>query len=250
MGKYQGFLQRWFGKTTWGETLLMCGISMEVHDAYQHVEDLNHESNMSLRSWSGRPLVDRRGEIKDWYQSLGKEIIARGISPVSGGGKKGKKGQEKGKKGQEKGKGAKRQWQFRNWTDRDLTDEHRHVGEQLDRITYSLQEGKLTSGEELVRPFRTLPMFVGVVLTGFGGTWITRGNCVVCGNPHDTARCCRCQAGICEAHGLLLTKASRARGSGEWQGSSSACCKPSNGCEGRQQQILDFWRQRTGEQLQ
>ena len=226
----------------------MCGISMKVHDAYQLLDELNHESSMSLRNWTGKPLVEMRGEIKDHYQALAKEITARDQqrSPVPGAGKKSKdKGKEKGR-----GKGAKRQFQFKNWSDQDVRNEHLRVGQELDRMTFNLQEGKLTSGQELTRVYRTLPMFVGVVLTGFGGDWITQGSCFICGNPNDTARCCRCQCGICQEHGLLLHKASRASGSGEWQGSSTACCSPGIGCEGRQKRILDFWKRQTGEELQ
>ena len=57
VGKCQGFMQRWFGKTTWGETLLMCGISTKVHDVFQILDYLNHESSMSLRNWSGKPVA-------------------------------------------------------------------------------------------------------------------------------------------------------------------------------------------------
>ena len=224
--------------------MFMCGVSIEVYDVYQRLEELNHESSLSLRNWSGPPLVERRSVIKDQYQALTREITAREQtgSPNPGAGKKGKvKGD--GQKGKGKGK-------FTNQTDKELRDERARVGKELDRITWSLQEGKFTSGEELVRPYRTLPMFVGVVLSGFGGEWITQGSCFICGNPHDTARCCRCQCGICQEHGLLLHKASQASGSQQWQGSSTACCTAGNGCNIRQKEILDFWRQQTREERQ
>jgi hypothetical protein len=95
-------------------------------------------------------------------------------------------------------------------------------------------------------------MFVGVLLTGFGGDWITKGSCYMCGSPHDTARCSRCQCGICEDHGVLLAKAGQATGSADsaWQGASLACCQGTIACEDRQRQILQFWEKKTGETVQ
>ena len=95
-------------------------------------------------------------------------------------------------------KGPKRPWQFRDWSDQELREELARVGQQMDQLTFRLQEGQLTSGKVLVRPYRNLPMVVGVLLTGFGGSWITQRSCFACGSPHNTARCCRCQCGICE----------------------------------------------------
>ena len=244
VGKYPGFLKRKFGSTTWGETVVMCGISLPVHEAFVRLEDLNHESSLALRTWSRKPLVERRSEFKDWYQAIAREIADRRGqekgkgSPLSGAGKKGK------------GKGTKRQSQFRNWSDQQLRDQLAHVGKQMDDLTYRLQEGKLMSGTVLARPYRILPMFVGVLITGFGdNSWITLGSCFHCGNPNETARCCRCQCGICEEHGSLLARASQLDGIGDWQGTSTACCNTSNGCEDRQKQVLEFWRIKTGEKL-
>ena len=45
------FCTTW-GETTWGETLMMSGISMEVHDVVQRLDDLNHDSSIALCSWS------------------------------------------------------------------------------------------------------------------------------------------------------------------------------------------------------
>ena len=45
-----GFLKRTFGSTLWGETLLMRGINMEVHDTFQLLDDLNHESSLASRN--------------------------------------------------------------------------------------------------------------------------------------------------------------------------------------------------------
>ena len=106
--------------------------------------------------------------------------------------------------------------------------------------------------EVLTRPYRNLPMFVGVLLTGFGGSWITQGSCYICGQPHDTARCCRCQCGICERCGELLAQASQkqVKGKWEWLGSSTACCEYSYGCKERQEQIIDFWKKKSGEAVQ
>ena len=58
MGEYPGFFKCHFGSPTLGETLLMCGISIKVHDTVQQLDDLNRESSMALRNWTGRPLVD------------------------------------------------------------------------------------------------------------------------------------------------------------------------------------------------
>ena len=125
-----------------------------------------------------------------------------------------------------------------------------NVAERLDSVTFYMQEGKLTNGEQLRRPFRSIPMFAGVLLTGFGGTWITHGACLTCDTPHDIARCSRCQGGICELHGVLLSRASQESGSAEWQGSSVACCRADSGCVDRQTQILEYWLQMTGEKMQ
>ena len=115
-----------------------------------------------------------------------------------------------------------------------------------------MQEGKLTSGKEFARPYRGRPMFVGVMLTGFGGDWITKGSCFLCASPHETARCSKCQCGICEDDGILIGQAGQeeqAHGTKEWQGASLAACRNTKACEGRQRQILDFWSEKTGERL-
>ena len=186
------------------------------------------------------PLAERRSEVKDWHQAIAREIASRQEkgkdSPLSGAGKK--------------GKGSKRQLQYKNWSDSQLRHELARAGGQMDQLTLTLQEGKLTSGKVLERPYRKLPMFVGVLLTGFGGDWITQASCNACGRPHNTARCCWCQCGICEQHGLLLARASQADGSREWQGTSTACCNTSSGCEDRQRQVLELWRRQTGEKLE
>ena len=196
---------------------------------------------MALRTWPKRPLAEWRCEVRDWYHTLAREIAGRQEkgrgSPHSRAGKKGK------------GRGSKRQWQFANWSGRQLRHELDRVGKVMDQLTLHLQEGKLTSGKKLERPHRNLPMFVGLLLIGFGGNWITQGSCYMCGHPHDTARCCRCQCGICEQHGLLLLRASQADGCREWQGTSTACCNADTGCEDRQRQVLEFWETQTGEEL-
>jgi hypothetical protein len=65
-------------------------------------------------------------------------------------------------------------------------------------------------------------MFVGVVLAGFGGYWITKGSCYVCASPLDTARCSKCQCGTCEEHGVLIGIAGTEEQhfTKEWQGTS------------------------------
>ena len=115
-----------------------------------------------------------------------------------------------------------------------------------------MQEGKLTSGKELVRPYRGRPMFVGALLTGFGGDWITKGSCYVCSSPHDTARCSKCQCGICEEHGSLISIAGaqeQVDGTKVWQGTSLACCLNAKACENKQKLLLDFWKLRPSEAL-
>ena len=87
-------------------------------------------------------------------------------------------------------------------------------------------------------------MFAGMLLTGFGGKWITQGSCVKRESPHATARCHRCQCGICENHGILLSRASREGGA------SMACCVAAIGCEDRQKDIFEFWKKQTGEELE
>ena len=47
----------------------MRGISVEVHDKFQLLDDLNHASSLALRQWSQIPLVDMRKELKDWLSS-------------------------------------------------------------------------------------------------------------------------------------------------------------------------------------
>ena len=48
-------------------------------------------------------------------------------------------------------------------------------------------------------------MFVDVVLTGFGGDWITKGSCYVCASPHDIARRSKCQCGVAAMPTLTRT---------------------------------------------
>ena len=59
-----GFLKRTFGNTPWGETLLMCGISVEMNDTFSKLDDLNHASSMALRKWSKPPLVAERASSR------------------------------------------------------------------------------------------------------------------------------------------------------------------------------------------
>ena len=53
------------GRLLWGETLLMRGISVEVHGTFKFLDDLNRESRLDLRSWSQIPLVETRSELKN-----------------------------------------------------------------------------------------------------------------------------------------------------------------------------------------
>ena len=125
-------------------------------------------------------MAQSRSEVRNYYQAIEKEIGSRTEkrkgSPLSGAGKVGK------------GKGTKRQWQFREWDDQSLHDELAKVGQRMDEFTYRPQEGKLTSGKMLERPFQTLPMFVGVLCTVFENDWIKKAGCYVCWMPFDIAR--------------------------------------------------------------
>ena len=107
----------------------------------------------------------------------------------------------------------------------------------------------MTSGKDLVRPYRGRPMFVGVVLTGFEGDWITKGSCYVCEAPHEIARCSKRQRGICEDDGVIIGQAGQEHATKAWQGASLACCRNAKACESRQRRILDFWKLQTGERL-
>ena len=40
------------------------------------------------------------------------------------------------------GKGPKRPWQFRDWSDREFREELARVGQQMDQLTFRLQEGQ------------------------------------------------------------------------------------------------------------
>ena len=73
--------------------------------------------------------------------------------------------------------GQRRQWQFRRWSDREVSDELARAAERLDRATEMMREGKLTTGECLARPYHGRPMLVGALLTGFGGNWAAQGSC-------------------------------------------------------------------------
>ena len=94
-----------------------------------------------------------------------------------------------------RGKGQRRQHRFRHWTDEDVRAENDRLGGQLDDLTRTMQVGTLTTDQKLTRPYRGRPMFVGAMITGFGGDWIRERSCIVCGVPHDLGRCEWCQAG-------------------------------------------------------
>ena len=165
----------------------MCGISITVRDVFMQLEELNYQSSIALREWAMEPLVERRATLKSRCQDLRREINGR-----------------QGGRGKEK-RGAKRQRHFMEWSDGDLQHEVQQISETLDGMTSVLREGHKTSGEELTRPCRSLPMFAGLLLTGFGGRWITQGSCITCRSTHATARCHWCQCGICENHGYRMS---------------------------------------------
>ena len=227
---WPGFLKRHFESTAWAETILMCGEDIQVRDVFMRLKELNYQSSIALRKWAEEPLVERRATLKSRYKDLTREIDGR-----------------QGARGKAK-RGAKRQRHFMEWSDGALQHEVRTVSEKLDWITSISREGNKTSGEELTRPCRSLPMYAGMLLTGFGGAWIKQGSCITCGSAHATARCHWCQCGICENHGILLSQAWH--DGDRWQGVSKACCVGGIGCDGRQQAIVNFWKEQTGEDLQ
>ena len=133
-----------------------------------------------------------------------------------------------------------------------MKDEHALFAGQVNAHTRLMQEGKLTNGQTVPRVHRSLPMFTGVLVTGFldsMASWITLPGCYNCGEPEGIARCCMCQCGICQRCGLLLARASQKNGDGEWQGASLARCKPEHNCLNRQRLVLDHWKRQTGETL-
>ena len=227
----------------------MNGIRLIVHQIFVELEKLNHDSSMALRSWQQRPVTEQRREIKDMYEALKREIWGREQETRAKGGKHSPSSGAFGGTGQKgKGKGMKRQHRFMDFSLEQLRAEKKEVGERLDQMTYDLQEGKLTTGVTMVRPYRILPMFVGVLITGFEGVWINQDSCWTCGDPNDTARCCRCQCGICETCGQLLARASRNE-HGDYLGASMASCSNVLQCNERQRQILNHWKAQTGEEL-
>ena len=242
MGKYPGIMKRYIGSTTLTEAILMCGISGPVLEAFVKVDELNYQSSIALRSWGQTPVADRRRRVMRQHNALAKKCGKKGHgSPPPGASRKGK------------GKGRKR---GRDESYEALRREWLSVGEDLDRLTRLLQEGKLLDGTQVTRAYRKLAMFVGLLVTGFDGDWITEEGCHTCPSRHHTARCCRCQCGICERCGELLAQASQKKVKGKWQwlGSSTACCKAgkgaSYGCKERQKRIIDFWKVKSGEAIQ
>ena len=217
----------------------MCGISVEVHDSFEQVYELNHKSSMALRSWSGPSLAERKREMRECFDALVRENHSRTNSTGPGA------GMVTGGKG-------KRQcpWRFSQWSNEQVQKQFADVKAQLDEMTHMLQEGKLTNGQMVARPYRNIPMWVGLRVSGFDAEWLNNDYCLVCSERDDIARCCRCQAGICQTHGCLLTRASQAS-NGAWQGASTACCGVSETgqCQWRQRRIIEFWMRVTGEEL-
>ena len=91
----RGFMKRTFGSTLKGETFLMCGVSVKVHDLFEVLDDLNYKSSQALRLWRTPPtLAGRRAEMRLLYDRVKDEAVARGL-PARGaqrGAKKGGKG--------------------------------------------------------------------------------------------------------------------------------------------------------------
>ena len=220
----------------------MCGISPAVLDTFKKLEEFNHKSSMVLRSWTKLSLSQKRTQHKDLRERIKREIACRG-SPSSG---------AVGKRGV---KGSKDQQQLKSLSLHDLKQRLQDVGANVDHITFIMQEGKWlvppvgsTGKSDVKRPHHGLPMFVGLLVTGFKGDWITQDSCITCSKAHEIARCCWCQCGICEDCGELVSRASQK--GGEWKGASTACCGDVNGCRKRTQEIKLFWRTQTGEDIE
>ena len=153
----------------------------------------------------------------------------------------GARNQQKGK-----GQGKRRQLGYRHWSHWQLKQEHRRLTPILDKLTYQMQEGKLSNGQVLTRPFRPRGMWVGLVLAGFGGAWIMEAYCEVCQKSVDIARCVKCHAGICKDHGMLAGRSSQNGETRQWQGASIACSKDGVECKRRQREVLARWVAQTG----
>ena len=233
----RSFMKDHLGSTTWGEVVLMCGNSTEAHDLFMQIEFLNHDSSMALRNWSRMSISDKRNQAKEWCKDIKEEKERRRrLGPPF-----------PGAFVNMPAKGMQLEHYFRNWSDSDLHKALQLAESEFDLATRDLQEGKLTNGTTLTRPYRSLPMFVGLLLTGFQRDWITQSTCIMRGNADNIARCCWCQCGICETHGVFLSRASQQ--GGEWKGSSTACCDIARPCKERQRNILKLWKIKTGEVL-
>jgi len=44
----------------------MCGISVQVHEAFGVQDDLEYQSSQSLRTWGGETFAVNRRRVKDW----------------------------------------------------------------------------------------------------------------------------------------------------------------------------------------
>ena len=70
----------------------MCGDGVEVHDTFQKLDDLKHESSLALRNWVQIPLAERRAELREERSSFMTEHDAKSGPQVSGAGNKGSRG--------------------------------------------------------------------------------------------------------------------------------------------------------------
>ena len=135
---------------------MMCGISTEVNDVFGVLEELNHTSSLALRLWVKEPLVKRKQLVRSEWTKLNDEMKWRHLLPG----------------------GAREFAKF--WPGNlELWDQHRQKEQEMDELVYRMKEGKLSSGTELKRPYRGLPMFVGVLATGFDGAWMRESKCIV-----------------------------------------------------------------------
>ena len=57
------------------ETLLRCGIIIQVHEKFAQLDDLNQASRKALRAWSQKqPLEAERKEVLAGHQSIQREL--------------------------------------------------------------------------------------------------------------------------------------------------------------------------------
>ena len=60
------------GSTTWGETVLMCGVNQirEASNIWDELQKLQYTSSQALRGWGTTPLSVQRQKAKTEYDQL------------------------------------------------------------------------------------------------------------------------------------------------------------------------------------